>query len=99
MIPGLTSKVSEEDIALATTISPKTDVVHVTDTTSTTVLTTIRPPYAGFSGILIVINESGDNITTVTTGNIQAARTIPVNMPILFIYSKTNDIWFPGAIS
>lgn len=99
MIPGLTSKVSEEGIALATSISPKTDVVRVNDTATTTVLATIIPPYGGFSGILLLINESGANITTVTTGNIQAARTIPVNMPIVFIYSKRNDVWYPGAIS
>lgn len=99
MISGLTSKLSEEMISLTSTISPKTDVIRVIGTGTTTVMTTITPSFGGFSGILVVINDSGGNITTDTTGNIATARTIPQNMPVLFIYSKSANLWYPGAIS
>ena len=99
MFPGTTSKVSEAAIALATTIYPQVDVVRVTDTTSTTVVSTISPAFGGFGGFLVIINQSGNNITTVTTGNIQAAVTIGQNVATLFIYSMGAAKWFPGALA
>ena len=100
MIPGLTTKISEQDgFALATTIYPKTDLINVTDTTSTTVVATIMPPYAGFSGILIVVNTSGASLTTVTTGNIATAVTIGQNVATLLAYSKSDNKWYPGALA
>lgn len=99
MIPGLVSKISESNLAAATTISPKTDLVHINSTTATTVIATIVPPYEGFSGIMVLSNESGNNITTVTTGNILRAATIPVSLAVPFLYSKSLGKWIPGAIS
>lgn len=99
MFPGLTSKVSEAAVALASTVYPKTDVIRVTDTTSTTVLATLSPAFGGFGGFLVIINQSGANITTVTTGNIQTAITIGQNVATLFIYSKGAGKWFPGALA
>ncbi len=99
MFPGLTSKVSEATIALATTIYPKTDVIRVTDTTSTTAVATINPAYGGFGGFLVIINQSGNNITTTTAGNIQSAITVGQNVATLFIYSMGAGKWFPGALA
>lgn len=99
MIPGLTTKISEDNISLTTTIYPKTDLIHVTSTTSTTVVTTIIPPYSGFSGIMVVVNRSGGNITTLTTGNIATAITVGQNVATLFVYSKTQAKWYPGALA
>jgi hypothetical protein len=99
MIPGQASKSSESVVAAATTIYPKTDIIHVTDTASTTVFTTIVPPYAGFSGSLLVINRSGASMTTVTTGNIQTAVTVGQNVATVLAYSKLLDKWVPGALA
>jgi hypothetical protein len=99
MIPGTTSKLSESLMALATSISPKTDFIRVTDTTSTTVVATIIPPYSGFSGILFLVNASGANITTTTTGNINTGVTVGQNVAIAFIYSKLSGKWYPGALA
>lgn len=99
MIPGITSKISESNIALATTVSPETDLVKVTDTTSTTVVTTIIPHYAGQSGIMILANQSGANITTLTTGNITTAVTIGANVAVLMVYSKLTSKWIVGALA
>jgi hypothetical protein len=99
MFPGLVSKVSEANVALATTITPQSDVIHVTDTTSTTVVATIVPPFAGFSGLMVVINRSGNAITTVTTGNIATAVSIGSNVATLLIYSASQALWYPGALA
>lgn len=95
MIPGLTSKLSEEVLASATSISPKTDVVYLTGTTA---IATIVPPYGGFSGILFVV-PTGGAVATTTAGNIAAVVTMTDLMPCVFIYSKLNQQWYPGAIS
>jgi hypothetical protein len=99
MFPGLTTKVSEATVALATTIYPQSDLLRVTDTSSTTVVATISPAFGGFGGILIINNESGGNITTVTTGNIATAVTIGQNVATLFIYSMGLSKWIPGALA
>ena len=99
MIPGIVSKMSEANIALAGTIKPTTDMVHVTDTTSTTVVTTISPVVGGFSQFLVLVNRSGADITTLTTGNIATAVTIGQNVSTLLIYSKSQGKWYPGALA
>lgn len=99
MIPGLVSKLSEANIALATTIRPVTDVVYVTDTTSTTVASTIQSATGGFGQLLILVNLSGANMTTVTTGNIATAVTIGQNVATLLVYRKQTGKWYPGALA
>ena len=96
MIPGLTTKLSEEVIASAATIAPKTDLVRVTGTTN---IATITPAFGGgFSGILFVVPVDG-TVNTVTTGNILVAVAMPVNRATLLVYSKVANKWYPGAIS
>lgn len=100
MIPGTTTKLSEETIALATTIYPKKDMIHVTSTTSTTVASTIVPAFGGgFSGILVVVNRSGADITTTTAGNIATAVTIGQSVATVLVYSKLTGKWYPGALA
>jgi len=97
MIPGITTRISEAVVALTTTISPEADLIRVTDTTSTTVMTTVIPHFAGQSGVMIVVNQSGANITTVTTGNILTATTIGQNIGVLFTFSKLTSKWIVGS--
>jgi len=99
MFPGLTSKISEGNYALATTIYPQSDLVRVTDTTSTTVLATIAPPFGGFSGITFIQNASGANMTTVTTGNILTAVTIGDKALVVFVYSAALGKYIVGALA
>ncbi len=99
MIPGYTTKVSEGVISLTSSIQPVSDTVHVTNTTSTTVLATIQPPYSGSPGILFLINRSGNAITTTTSSNIAKDVSIPVNQVCVFIYSVLTGKFYPGAIS
>jgi hypothetical protein len=100
MFSGLTTKLSEETLALGTTIYPKADLLHVTDTTSTTVLATISPAFGGgFSGCHVIVNRSGNSITTVTTGNIATAITIGQNVAVLVAYSKLTNKFYMGALA
>ena len=95
MFPGTTSKCSESVLASATTIFPKTDIVRLTGTTA---IATIVPPYAGFSGILILV-PTGGNVATTTAGNISAVVTMVDEQSCVLVYSKTAEKWYPGAIS
>jgi hypothetical protein len=100
MFPGLTTKLSESNLPLTTTIYPKTDMIIVNTTASTTVVETIVPPYGGgFGGILVIVNRSGGNITTVTTGNIATAVTIGENVAVVAVFSKIVGKFIVGALA
>lgn len=99
MIPGMITKISEQAISLATTIAPTADLVHVTSTVTTTVVVTIVPPFTGSSGIMVILNRSGNNITTLTTGNIATAITIGQNVSIILTYSILTGKWYVGALA
>ena len=95
MIPGLTTKLSETNVAAAASIFAKSDIVRVTDTTSTTQLTTIVPGAAGFSQIICLQNKSGASITVVTTGNVSGGGTFTIltqEMAVL-VFSKLEQKW------
>jgi hypothetical protein len=95
MIPGTVSKLSETNVAAAATIFAKSDTVRVTDTTSTTQLTTILPANGGFGQVCFLQNKSGASITLVTTGNIAGTGTITVlnqRMAVL-VFSKLEGKW------
>jgi len=96
MIPGLTTKLSEELITTAATIKPMTDLVRLTGTTS---IATIVPAFGGgFSGILVIV-PTGGAVATLTTGNISLAVTMPDKRATVLVYSKKDALWYPGAIS
>lgn len=92
---GTISKLSEEVLASATTISPKKDFVYVSGSTQ---IETIRPPFGGFSGILVLVPKDG-GIVLGTAGNVAVGATIAQNRSCLLVYSKARDKWYIGAIS
>lgn len=96
MIPGLTTKLSEQLVASTTSLEVTTDVLYVSGTTN---IATLVPHFGGgFSGLVIIVPTTG-NIATVTTGNILVAVTMPQNRATVLVYSKMNGTWAPGAIS
>lgn len=96
MIPGVTSKVSEEVIASTTTIYPKSDLVRLTGTTA---VSTIIPSFGGgFGGFLIVVPTDG-SVALNTAGNILKAVTLVQNQMCTLVYSKRAGAWYPGPIS
>ena len=95
MIPGLTSKISEQLVTAATTIYPKTDMVLLTGQTA---IATIVPPYEGFSGVIFIV-PTGGAVATTTAGNISLVVTMADLRVTVLTYSKLNNKWYPGAIS
>jgi len=96
MFPGLTTKLSEEVLASAATISPRADLVRLTGTTT---IATINGQFGGgFSGILFLV-PTGGNVATTTTGNIMNAVTMVDEQVTVLVYSKLEGKWHAGAIS
>lgn len=95
MYPGSTTRLSESTLASAATITPKTDLVNLTGSTA---IATIKPPFAGFSGVLFLVPKDG-TLGLLTTGNISVAVTMAQNRVTVLTYSQKNNVWAPGAIS
>jgi hypothetical protein len=97
VIPGLTTRISERaSFAAATTITPRSDLSFVSGTTN---VQTILPPFEGFSGVLFLVATDPAGFATVTGGNIALAVALTTNKATMFVYSKKNALWYPGAIS
>jgi hypothetical protein len=97
MIPGFTTKLSEETLASAATIYPKKDLIILTGTTA---LATIVPAYGGgFSGVLFIVPTNAAGVATLTTDNIGVAVTMAQFRVTVLVWSKSQSKWYPGAIS
>lgn len=91
MIPGTTSKLSEETMASAATITAKTDIVIVTGTTQ---INTINPRFGGgFSGFLVLIPTNAAGVTLGTSGNILVGIAAAQNRAVFMVYSKSLAKW------
>jgi len=96
MFPGTTTKLSEELLASAASISPKHDMVRLSGSTA---IATIVPEFGGgFSGVLFLVPVDG-TLGLLTTGNIAIAVTMAQNRVTVLVYSKAAGVWYPGAIS
>lgn len=96
MIPGITSKLSESLVASTTSIVVKTDLIRLSGSTA---IATITDQFGGgFSGLLFIVPTTG-TIATTTAGNIASVVSMISNQVTVFVYSKANNKWYPGAIS
>jgi hypothetical protein len=90
MIPGITTKLSESTLASATSISPKTDIVKVTGSTT---INTIVPTFGGgFGGFVILIPTDGA-ITIGTSGNILVGLAAAQNRALMLIFVRSLGKW------
>jgi hypothetical protein len=97
MIPGRTSKLSEEVIAVAATLSPKSDFVRVTGTGTT--VQTIVPPFGGFSGVLYMVSDNAAGIVLGTAGNILVGATLTQNRLYVLVFSKLSAKWYIHSVA
>lgn len=97
MIPGTVSKLSEEIIAAAATISPLSDQIIVTGTTSIATIV-VAPGVASIASQMLIIIPKDGNVATLTTGNITTAVTMAQNRATVLHYSKSQSTWYVGAI-
>jgi len=95
VIPGLVSRLSERVVSLTNIVQVDSDILRVNSTTTTTVLTTLLSRVVtGKAGtIVFVVNGSGNNITTNTTGNIAVAATIANGNMAVLVYSPSSGKW------
>lgn len=96
MFPGTTTKLSEDIVASAASITVRADLVRVTG--STAIATILDQFGGGFSGLLFLVPTDG-TVATLTTGNIAKAVTMAQNQVCVFVFSKKTGTWYPGAIS
>ena len=91
MFPGLTTKLSEETLASADAISPKSDLVRITGSTAINI---INPAFGGgFSGTLILVPVDGA-VVLGTSGNILVGITMAVNRAVQLFWSKSAAKWY-----
>ena len=101
MIPGITTKLSEQAVQSAATISVKADLVYLLGTAA---VTTIIPNYGGgHAGLLLLIAASGPVVLNPYTpavpgvspqvGNILLGLTIATNRVVALVWSKRFQLW------
>ena len=96
MFPGLTTKLSEDTVASAASVTVRADLIRVTGSTA---IANILPQFGGgFSGICFLVPVDGA-LGLLATGNIAVALTMAQNQVTVLVYSKRFGKWFPGAIS
>jgi len=96
MIPGFTTKLTEEVIASAATIAPRADLVRLTGTVT---LAQINGQFGGgFSGVLFIVPVDGA-VTTTTTGNILAVQSMLQNRVAILVFSKGLNKWVQHALA
>lgn len=96
MIPGSVSKLSERVISLTNSVQVASDIIRVSSTATTTVLTTLLSRVVAgqtVGGLLFLVNSSGGNITTLTTGNIAVAMTIADKNMAVLVFSPSSGKW------
>ena len=96
MLPGLSTKLSEETLASAATIAPSKDIVILTGTTN---VVNITPPRNGGFPTMVILCPVDGTVNTTAAGNIAKAMAIPQNQSCLLVYSKKRNKWYPSAIS
>lgn len=90
MIPGSVSKLKEDTVASAATITAKADLVNVTGTTQ---INTIVPGLGTAVSQFLVLNCVSGAVVLGTSGNIAVGLTTAQNRPQLLVWSKAAQKW------
>jgi hypothetical protein len=90
MIPGSVSKLSEQTVASAASITAKADIVNVTGSTQ---INTIVPGLGTAVSQFLVLNPVSGGITLGTSGNIAVGVTLVQNRPSILVWSKSAQKW------
>lgn len=90
MIPGSVSKLSEQTVASAASITAKADIVNVTGSTQ---INTIVPGLGTAVSQFLVLNPVSGALTLGTSGNIAVGVTLVQNRPSILVWSKAAQKW------
>lgn len=95
MIPGTLSKVKDDVVASAATITIKSDFTRITGSTQ---IETILTPLMGSPNLIFLTPTSGA-VTLGTTGNILVGQAMAVNRVYTLIWSRTIGKWYIHAVA
>lgn len=97
MIPGYGStKMKEEVVASATTITVKGDLIRLTGTTA--VATISSPMDVGRDGLLIFIYTPDAGVTINAAGNVAVSQTLVTNRLYAYVFSNIAAKWIPHGV-
>lgn len=97
MIPGYgSSRLREEIVASAATITVKADLVRLTG--STQVDTILSPVNMGRDGILIFIYASDGAVTVSAAGNVAVSQSLAQNRLYTYAFSTIAGKWIPHGV-
>ena len=93
MIPGYgSSRVKEENVASATTITVKADLVRITG--STQIETINSPVNVGRDGLLVFLVAVDGTVVLGTAGNIIVGQSLAVNRLYALVFSTVANKWY-----
>lgn len=94
MIPGHgSSRLKEESIASAATITLKADLVRITGTTQ--VDNMLSPVNMGRDGLLVFVYTNGAGVTLSAAGNIAVSQALVTNRLYAYVWSSLANKWLP----
>jgi hypothetical protein len=97
MIPGYGStRMKEEVVASATTITIKGDLIRLTGTTA--VATILSPMNVGRDGFLIFIYTPDAGVTINAAGNVAVSQALVTNRLYAYAFSVLAGKWIPHAV-
>lgn len=93
MIPGSQSKIKEENVASATTIVVKSDLIRITGSTQIeTILSPLLLSVQG--GVVIFVTPVDGNVVIGASGNVLVGATLIQNRLYILVYSNIVDKWY-----
>ena len=98
MFPGRQSKVTEENVASATTINVKSDLIRITGSTQ---IETILSPLllSGQGGVVVFVVAVDGAVVIGTSGNVLVGVTLTQNRLYTLVYSNVVDKWYIHSVA
>jgi hypothetical protein len=97
MIPGYgPSRVREEIVASAATITLKGDVIRLTGTTQVDNMFT--PVNVGVGGVLVFIYTPDAGVTISAAGNVAVSQALVTNRLYSYVFSNIAAKWIPQGV-
>jgi hypothetical protein len=97
MIPGYgSSRLKEDSVASAATITVKADLVRLTGVTQ--VDTILHPLMAGANSLLIFVYTNGAGLTISAAGNVAVAQVLVTNRLYAYCWSDLAQKWIPHGV-
>lgn len=98
MYPGVTTRLTFNTQASATTIQGDKDLVKLTGTTQVETINPKSLNKAGMAQLLYLLPLSG-SVALGTAGNIAVAQTMIISKVTVLVWDPTTGKWYPHALA